>query len=407
VEVYWTAVTYKTVMAYLAIGLALLGLVLYLIAPEWVSGLGRQMSRLFGGSPGVAVPLSDQARFVNLEGKVQVKKVNSVTWVSAEITTTLGQGDLIQTGADGLARVVFPDGSTYTVKNDTLITVEESSVEQDRKTHVGVRISTGAVDLSVGAYQPGSQSEVSFENAKASLEQNTRAAVRTDPAKNQHEITIASGKAALERDNQRIELTQFERVSFPTGGPITRSKVLAPPQLRYPRLLEPIVVENPKAAPIAFEWQPVQGAVQYHLRVSTSKMFSQVVAERRPTGTRVEIAGLTAGDYFWAVTAIDAERRSSEPSETYKFTLAARGKTEEMLLEIEATQLHGNSVEVIGRTEPGAVLLINGQPVTSIGADGSFRYFTPPLARGTHTIVVVGQNRRGGTATQRKTIVIP
>ena len=52
-------------------------------------------------------------------------------------------------------------------------------------------------------------------------------------------------------------------------------------------------------------------------------------------------------------------------------------------------------------------LIINGQPVPNIGSDGSFRYFTEPLDPGEHTIVIVGQNRRGGTAKQQVTIVVP
>jgi hypothetical protein len=78
-----------------------------------------------------------------------------------------------------------------------------------------------------------------------------------------------------------------------------------------------------------------------------------------------------------------------------------------MLLEVDGTQLHGNVVEVIGRTEPGAALIVNGQPVANILTDGRFRYFTDPLARGSQTIVITGQNRRGGTAIKRVPIVIP
>jgi hypothetical protein len=405
-RIYWTTVTYKTVITYAFLSVVLVGVVTYLIAPDWVTGLARKLSSSMSGEGTVAVPLIDQARFVNLDGRVQVKKVNSVTWVSANPQMTLEKGDLIQTGSDGLARVVFPDGTTYTVKSDTLITVEESSVSQDRKTRVSVNISSGAVDLATGSFEAGSSAAVSFENARASLERNTRAAVRSDPNSNQHEITITAGQGDLDRGGQRIELGQYDRVSFPTGGPITRSRVLAPPALVSPRILEPLVRENPKQTPITFEWQPVQDAVQYRLRVSRSKMFSQLVAEKTVAGTRLQVTGLDPGEYFWHVIAYDAQRRASEPSDTFNFTLAAKTGGFDMLLEIEATQLHGNSVEIIGRTEPGSVLLINGQPVSNIGSDGRFRYFTPPLPKGSQEIVITGQNRRGGTAIRRIPIVI-
>ncbi|HSH17699.1 MAG TPA: hypothetical protein VLD18_16785, partial [Verrucomicrobiae bacterium] len=295
-----------------------------------------------------------------------------------------------------------------TVKPDTLITVEENSMAQDRSTHVAVAITTGAVDLTTGVSEgPNWRAEVSFENAIASMQQNSRAAVRTDPTKNQHEITLAAGGAQLTRGDQQISIGQWERVSFPTGGPITRTRVLAPPELTQPLNLQPIIVPDPRRTPVTFEWKRVAGAAAYQLRISRTSMFTQVVAEKRTSQESYSVSGLEAGDYFWAVTALDAEGHSSEPSDTHKFTLAAQGRGQEMLLEIEGTQLHGNVVEVIGRTEPGAAIIINGQPVANIGNDGRFRHFTERLARGSQTIVVTGQNRRGGTAIKRVPIVVP
>ena len=78
----------------------------------------------------VATITARQARFVNLDGKVQVNKVNSVEWASADYQITLDKGDMIQTGPEGVARIAFADGTTYTVKGDTLVTVEENIVER-------------------------------------------------------------------------------------------------------------------------------------------------------------------------------------------------------------------------------------------------------------------------------------
>jgi hypothetical protein len=74
---------------------------------------------------------------------------------------------------------------------------------------------------------------------------------------------------------------------------------------------------------------------------------------------------------------------------------------------VDDTELEGNVVEVIGRTEPGATLIINGEQVADIQPDGSFRYFTQPMQKGSHTLAITGQNRRGGTATKRVEVVIP
>ena len=77
------------------------------------------------------------------------------------------------------------------MKGDTLVTVEENIVAQDHATQVGVHITSGQVDLATGTWQvPGSKAEVSFENAVASLRENSRAAVRSDPDTKEQQITV-------------------------------------------------------------------------------------------------------------------------------------------------------------------------------------------------------------------------
>src|SRR5208282_2978466 len=256
VEVYWHTVKYRTVILYAIVLTAITLSVTYLVFPEFSATVLRHISNV-GASPsgGVATITARQARFVNLDGKVQVKKVNSVQWVNADYQLTLDKGDLIQTDSEGVARIAFADGTTYTVKGDTLVTVEENLVARDRASQVGVHISSGQVDLSTGTWQvAGSKAEVSFENAVASVRENSRAAVRSDPATKQQEITVASGSAELSRGTDHLDIGQYERVTFPTGGPITKSQVLAPPELVEPLNLQPIIVADPKHDSVHFSW---------------------------------------------------------------------------------------------------------------------------------------------------------
>jgi hypothetical protein len=409
VEVYWHTVTYKTVALYCVVVAAIIMATVYLIFPETSSNaLQRLSDSLMRRNIAAGVISAKQARFVNLDGKVQVKKVNSVQWTSADYQMQLDKGDLIQTGPEGVARVAFADGTTYTVKGDTLVTVEENLVAQDAPTRVGVHISSGAVDLATPTWGvPGSKADISFENAVASLRENSRAAVRSDPNTKQQEITVASGGAELNRGGEHVEVGQWEKVSFPTGGAMTKTEVLAPPALLEPLNLQPIILADPKHDLIHFSWRPANTAKMYVFQVSNTAMFTQVMMERKTPNSSIDITGLDPGEYFWKVRAIDAGNASSDLSDPYKFTLVTQGKEREMLLEVDDTVLHGNVVEVSGRTEAGAALIINGQQVADIRQDGKFHYFTEPMARGDHTLVITGQNRRGGTAIKHIDIVIP
>jgi len=410
IEVYWTTVTYRTVAIYVLLMSAIVMAGLFTIHPEWYSSALDRMSRTLGAMPvGTDAIAQNQARFVNLDGKVEIKKVNSVSWENADYRTTLDKGDLIRTSGDGAARITFVDGTTYTIKNDSFVTVEQNSVDRDRATNVAVHISSGAVDLATGAWQaPGSKAEVSFANARASLQENSRAAVRSDASGDDNQITVSAGAANMQVGNQQVEIGKWERVTFASaGGPINKTAVLAPPDLSEPVNLEPLIEADPKHASIHFAWSSVPDAVSYDLRVSTNSMFTRVVAEKTVAGTTVDLTGLDAGDYFWTVTVTDTHKKESAPADAFKFTLISQSKTEDMLLEVDSTELHGNVVELIGRTEPSAALIINGESVADIRPDGHFRYFTQALARGSHEIVITGQNRRGGTAIKRVPIVIP
>ena len=84
VEVYWTAVTYRTVIVYAVLVLAIVLATFYAIHPDWYTSIAERMSRTLGATPTGAVLAQNQARFVNLDGKVEVKKVNSVNWESAD-----------------------------------------------------------------------------------------------------------------------------------------------------------------------------------------------------------------------------------------------------------------------------------------------------------------------------------
>ena len=409
VEVYWTAVTYKTVIVYALILLgAILG-ILYLISPDLYSSLYHKASNAISTPDTENLSISQmQAKFVNLDGKVQIKKVNSVQWVTADYKTTLDKGDFVQTGSDSAARITFADGTTYTVKSDTLVTVEENSMASNRPTSVAMRISTGSVDLATGNWSsPDSKAVVNVEDASAQLRQNSRASVKNDPDSNNHEIVVSTGSAEVQRGDERIELTQWEKASFPTAGGIQRSNVLAPPSLVEPLNLAPIINEKPKISPVHFVWKSVEDAVSYTVRLSATTSFRTIVKQAKVSGTSADITGLDPGEYFWNVTAQDAKKQTSEVSETFQFTLVAQGKSQDMMLEIEGTQLHGRVAEIVGRTEPGAALIVNGQSVPNIAADGQFRHFTEPLEPGQHTISIIGSNRRGGTAQQTVSIVVP
>jgi hypothetical protein len=63
-------------------------------------------------------------------------------------------------------------------------------------------------------------------------------------------------------------------------------------------------------------------------------------------------------------------------------------------------------IQVRGKTEPNARVMVNGAEVAFVRPDGSFEFFTPKLPSGENMITVTAQNTKGGVATQQRKVVI-
>lgn len=404
---HYAIVRYRTLVLLGLLGAVIVIAVLILLRPPW---LVRAWSSVFGGDDTpVGAQAASQAKFINLDGSVKVKKRDSAHWVDADLRTPLEAGDSVQTGSTGIARITFVDGTTYVVKSDTLIVIETNTTFHNRSTSVGVQVSTGAVDLTTGSWEVStSTSEVRFENAVARMKQNTRAAVRQNPESNVHEITVNEGGANVRKGKESIEIGPYERASFRQPTETLRTeKVLAPPQLVRPRNLEPIISANPAREVIRFEWTPVPRARSYRLRISTSPLFANAVVDRALADASFSARGFEPADYYWTVRALDERNQESAEGEPNRFTLSAQPATEQLLLKLESIIQHGRVIEVRGRTEPGATVTINAEPVASVKPDGTFVHFTRPLDEpGVHTITVVAQNRRGDVVTRAQRVYV-
>ena len=404
----WHMISYRTLAAWVGLALALAMGILLALFPEWRAGL---MTSLFGGDGGsgaeVEAEVNRQARFTNLDGSVRVRRAQEVEWTTADLSTGLDKGDLVQTARDGVARIAFADGTMYVVRPNTLIVIEENEMPGDHaNSSVAVKVSSGVVDLSTSR-QTG-QSRVLFADAEARLRNESRALVRNDPETNTREITVSQGGARVLRGAEQMELAEYEQAAFAgPGSALVKKKVVAPPILLTPANMAPIVTAGSQTAEVEFIWTAIPTATSYRIRMSTSPIFSHVLYDQEVRSTSIRLPSLSEGDYYWTVTSLNAQEKASQQSEPNQFSVIRQENVEELLLVVERTVQHGRVIEIIGRTEPGATVLINNEPVFSVAPNGSFKHFTSPLTiSGPNRITVTAQNSKGKLATVRKSITI-
>lgn len=411
----WTTVTYRSVATAILIVIAGVGIGFWIVAPDTARAgvnaaenwIGRVVDRLNSRGNGAAkLSGQQQANFTNIEGTVRIKKASGNTWVNAAYDSPLEKGDVVQTGSEGMAKVVFVDGTNYTIKPDSLIVIEENSTNSAQQTAVAVQVTTGTVDLATATYTQGSKSEVTVAGATATLAPDSAAMVHNDPRADQSEILVKSGSGDVTRGNESVHLGGYEKVSFQAASAtMVKTKEIAPPTLITPANMAPIFISGGPQN-VAFTWTPVDNAKGYHLRISRNAYFSSTIVDKRLNDPSFNLA-MSDGAYYWLVQSLDDNGKESVESEKNKFTLIPKGPDNvNLALELEALVQHGHVIEISGKTAPSARVMVNGEEVPVIGSDGSFHYFTPPLPNGENVITVTAQDNRGAVNTQQRKIVI-
>jgi hypothetical protein len=370
----------------------------------------KMLERVAGMAPttGSGLTTSQQAHFTALDGTVRVKKGNGNSWVKADYSVPLEKGDVVQTGSEGMAKVVFNDGTSYTVKQDSLIVIEENSANDQQQTNVAVAVSTGTVDLSTATYSQGSRSQVIVAGATASLSPESAAQVHNDPKGDQHEILMKKGTGEVTRNGETVKLANWEKVSFKgKQSHLEKAKEIGPPTPIAPANMAPLFSSGEATKDVSFSWTAMANAVGYRLRISRNPYFSSTLVDKKVNTAAVTVTSLGEGAYYWMVQSYDAAGKESVESEKNRFTIISKGKqTEAIALELNPFVQHGHVIEVTGKTQTGARVMVNGSEVPMVNPDGGFHYFTPPLPTGEAVITVTAQTAQGGVNTQQQKIII-
>jgi hypothetical protein len=418
IHVRWQTVTYRSVALLILAGVAILFVGMRIAFPQFtdngVKAAGGMASKILERVAGMSPPsgsgafTAQQARFTALDGTVKVKKGTGNTWVAADFNIPLEKGDVVQTGSEGMAKVVFNDGTSYSVRQDSLIVIEENSANDQQQTNIAVTVSTGTVDLSTATYSQGSRSQVIVAGATASLSPDSAAQVHNDAKSDQHEILMKKGTGEVTRNGETVRLADWEKISFQgTQAHMEKGQEIGPPTLISPANMMPIFSASESIKDVEFSWTAMTNATGYRLRISRNPYFSSTLVDKRVNTSAVTVTSLGEGAYYWMVQSYDAGGKNSVESEKNRFNIISRGKQAEAInLELDPFVQHGHIIEVAGRTESGARVMVNGSEVPMIASDGTFRYLTPPLPNGEAVITVTAQTKQGGVNTKQKKILI-
>jgi len=417
----YVTITYRSVLLGVLGVTALAALVTYAAFPNVSSKWTRMGGALLekglekiglGVNPSASGPGSEagpqQAHFTALDGSVRVKKALTGQTIEAAYNVALEKNDVIQTGSEGIAKIVFADGTSYSIKPDSLIVVQDNSVDNSQRINVEVQVTTGTVDLNTPTIRPGSSSRVTVAGAVATIGSDTAAQVHNDPRTDEHEFLLKKGEARVNRDGQEEKLTDNEKLVFKQDQPgMVKTKEIAPPILVDPPNTQSVLLANDNQQ-VLFSWSEIPNVKLYHIRIAKNPYFSSTVLDTKVQSPQVKIQHLGEGTYYWTVQSIAANGRESADSEHNRFQIVFKTGDDQadLALEIESLVQYGRVIQILGHTEPGAHVFVNGQSVAVVNADGSFSHFTGKLEPGENVITVTAQNSKGRVNTKTKKVTI-
>ena len=313
-----------------------------------------------------------KSRFLSVQGGVEYRRGERGTWVKGRTNDSLNPGDWVKTSSDGVAEIRFPDGSTYVLRHDTLVHLG-SDIFNTTNGEPVANIEFGWVEFNTGQ----SGSKIKTPKSETILEGDTEATISYDRNRAEgHYTTYAGGAQVTSTSGQTQQIGALEQVDQ-TGDLLSDPKPVPPsPRLSSPGKDQEIDFDTQKE--LRLTWDAVADAQRYALNISRSQIFASNIIEdanRRKPSARIGIRG--EGIFYWRVAAFGRNGSQGAWSETRSFRIASLhgigdidDKTPPQLT-IEELQPYGSLVLVNGRTEPGAKVTINGEPV-SVQLNGSF-----------------------------------
>jgi len=350
------------------------------------------------------------ARFTSIEGNVKVRAVGSFEWVTADKDVILKRGDLVKTGSGSTSEITFFDGTVVHVRPESLITIEETSENPATKERrVAWHISSGEVTFTAPRRSQDGSTDITTPLTRLTTKDEAEGAIGVAES-GESSTRLFRGQAQIEmtKTGEKVALAAKEAVTVDSDGRVG-DKIALPsvPELISPADQADVAYPEPARAITPFIWKDVPGARSYRLVLDFSQSFNKPLHDKPVDKSTQALSGLVEGRYFWRVAAIDSQGNEGAFSEAGRFRvtkLRSSGAPPPALV-ISSVETRANILQIKGRTEPGATVSVNGQPL-DVESDGTFNEFITLDKAGAQQIVSMAVGINGGVAKKIERVVV-
>jgi hypothetical protein len=356
---------------------------------------------------------SKEVRFYKIEGDPKVKRAGQFIWEAADPNVPLTVGDQIKTSSNSTAQIIYFDGTITTIKPGSLLEIKELYEHPTTKVRkVREKLNFGGVSASLtGNNAAGSFHELSTPTTSARADQKSEIEVGFDEGSKKTEVRVHSGHAQVSAGNREIKLSPAEMVAVGQDQKLARGKIPDAPDLLQPIDQKVLVYKNTDAETTQLVWKAPPRATRYHLQISRKSLLGELLLDKNDVrATTVKLPKLKVGSYYWRVAAVDPTGTESAFSETRKFKIIStemRDQQDKVPPTVELTDFLVFSFQVIinGRTEPGAVLTIDGQQV-DVFDDGTFTAVIKLTREGKNVLDIAAQDLSGNETHLQRTAFV-
>jgi len=355
-----------------------------------------------------------EVRFYKIEGDAKVKRAGQFIWEAADPKLPLSVGDQVKTSSNSTAQIIYFDGTITTIKPGSLLEIKELYEHPTTKVRkVREKLNFGGVSATLaGGNAAGSFHEVATDTSSTRSQERAEIEVGYDQTSQRTEVRVHSGQAQVSAGSKEIKVSQAEMVAVGQDSQVmTRGRIPRAPELLQPIDQKVLVYRDTDAATTQLVWKGVPDAARYHLQISRRSLLGELLLDKEDVrATSVKLPRLKVGSYYWRVATVSAENVQSAFSETRKFKIISteiRDQEDKIPPAVEIKDFLVFSYQVIinGKTEPGAVLSIDGQRV-DVFDDGTFTAVIKLMREGRNTLNIVAQDISGNETQVKRTAYV-
>lgn len=353
----------------------------------------------------------NDARFLTVEGDVQVQKGSASDWKAADLRTALMNGDWVKTSDSGSAELIFNNGSVYTMGSSALLEIYSQVNPATAKKTNGVAIEVGPVEVAT----TDDASTVRTPGSQVVVDSASTTQVGVDKQKATSVVAV-KGSAAVTSTagGDQIKLAGGEKITAtPAGGLSPVKKLIGPPGLVSPA--DNQVFQISSESRVDFGWEAVPGAAAYQVEVSRSRLFATLEINVKRPKTSAAARVTSEGTFYWRVASVGPDGDVGPFSQFRRFRVSGGGRgptntnggdTTPPVLNLQTPVSWGGANYYIeGTTEPGATVFINNEEV-EVESNGHFKKLITLNKVGRNDIIIKAVDPAGNPTVKSQTVIV-